>query len=300
MNTTGFIGKLPQRGDFVSRKLPSIFSTPWNDWSEQLVSVCKELQPNNTDELWYRLPVYRFYLSSAIAGDNAWLGITMPSSDSVGRLYPFCLARNIGPRSRPTQALRQHEPFFAQLEQTIVSLFSNKLQFDHLTDALINLDAATASPSDSHEKPASIQSCDTPLSIRLRQSESSWNQATEALLSSCCSAYSIWTTSPLSRAPQETLICEAMPPAASCASLFNGDFNNGHWTHYCGEDTEDRQLLALTSQQSADSSKTSLPSVDDDGDTRPVLPKSDAVETGREADILELGDTKLHDVPWDK
>ncbi len=293
MNTTGFLGKLPQRGDFVSGKLPVTFSTPWNDWAEQLAGICKELQPNDTASLWYRLPVYRFYLSGAIAGENAWIGVTLPSQDSVGRLFPFCMARNINPSSRATQTLWQNEPFFAGLEDIIPRLFSNELDFEQLSDVLKELDGTSVTPSDDQAPPISRQTVDGALSIRLGESERAWDQAAEALLSSCCSAYSIWTTSPLSRTPQENLICEAMPSAAACTSLFSGDFDTGRWTHFASDDAESR----LPHELVAGPSSSFAPEPDDDGDTKPVLIKP--VTTERKADILELGDSQPNDVPWD-
>lgn len=292
MNTTGFLGKLPQRGDFVSGRLPGTFSTPWNDWSEQLATVCRDLQPVNTDDLWYRLPIYRFLLSSGIAGDNAWLGVALPSADSVGRLFPFCLARNIDPAWQACDALREHEPFFIQLEQIIVNLFDDQLDFEQLTQALSDLDDDSIAPSPPTPSAMDRQSIDAALSIRLPQADDTWNQAAGAILASCCSAYSIWNTSPLSRSPTEMLICEAMPSAATCASLFNGDFSTGLWSHHSDTETNERAPHGLVKQGSVGEHY---------GDTKPVFRKPVATPlTDREADILELDDSNQpSDAPWD-
>lgn len=301
MNTTGFVGKLPQRGDFVSGRLPATFSTPWNDWSEQLVTVCRELQPVGTDDLWYRLPIYRFLLSSGIAGDNAWIGVTLPSADSVGRLFPFCLARNIDPAWPACDALREHETYYTQLEQLLVDLFSAQLDFEQLPQALSDLDANSIAPT----PPASTldrQSIDAALSIRLSQTDDTWDQAAGAILASCCSAYSIWSTSPLSRSAAETLFCEALPSAATCASLFSGDFSTGLWSHDSA-DVDERQPHDLVNPSTTQAMPHMLPFDEDDGDTKPVFLKPPPVITptppDRQADILELDDNQPNDAPWD-
>jgi type VI secretion system protein ImpM len=88
----GWFGKMPNLGDFVSRRLPDAFILPWDDWLQRgLASAQAEL---GSDWLARYLvaPVHRFWLAPGVLGDCAWAGVLMPSVDAVGRYFPLTVA----------------------------------------------------------------------------------------------------------------------------------------------------------------------------------------------------------------
>jgi type VI secretion system protein ImpM len=89
----GWFGKMPALGDFASRRLPDAWIAAWDGWLQQeLVRSREELG----DEAWLSMymvaPVRRFWLAPGLVTREAWLGVLMPSVDSVGRQFPFTLA----------------------------------------------------------------------------------------------------------------------------------------------------------------------------------------------------------------
>ena len=297
MNTTGFYGKLPARGDFVSARVPATFKNTWDDWAQLLVTACKNIANENTTEVWHKLPVYRFYLSAGIAGDNAWVGITLPSQDSVGRLFPFCIARDIEPSLTAPEAFDSHAVFFTEIEEIVTAVYAGELDFDLLGQTLETLDKNVTTDDGNSSPLLSKQSEEPSLAIRLSGglSDNSWLQASNAILGVTCSAHSIWTTSPLSNASEETLVCEIMPSAACCENLFTGQFETTRWTHYSGDQNEfirDGNKLAV-----APAAAAMIPEPRE-GDTQPVF-KKPVADTPREADLLELDDTDPPDAPWE-
>ncbi len=305
MNTTGYCGKLPQRGDFVSGRIPTTFMNTWDDWAQQLVTVSNQIKLTTGKNSWFNLPVYRFYLSTGIAGESAWVGLMLPSSDSVGREYPFCLARDIEPNSPPDEALALHQNFFVHAEQLIEQLFNNNLDFSDINDSLNELDMATTISTDSYSS-SSISRPSAEAALCIRQTSPAdtndtmfWKNAATALLRSSCSAYSIWSTSPLSNSTQETLICEAMPSASISSNLFIGNFSPQQWTVNISPEQplERREENIFTPVVSAPIAIQ--PTTDDTGDTKP-LRKSTDPKLPHEADFLELDDdSDQPDAPWD-
>jgi type VI secretion system protein ImpM len=113
----GFFGKLPSRGDFVSRNLPPPFVRAWDAW----VSAClADGRRSFGDDFLHRYllaPVWRFALAPGLAGSNGWIGVLATSIDAVGRCFPLTLAAELpdgvalnrltGEASRPLSDLAQ-------------------------------------------------------------------------------------------------------------------------------------------------------------------------------------------------
>jgi type VI secretion system protein ImpM len=107
----GWYGKLPALGDFASRRLSAAWIEAWDAWLQQeLVDSRQVLGDDAWLSLYMVAPVRRFWIAPGLLDRAAWLGVLMPSVDSVGRQFPFTL----------TVALRHGQ--------------------DHLLDALANDD----------------------------------------------------------------------------------------------------------------------------------------------------------------
>jgi len=102
---SGFDGKLPSRGDFVSRGLPRSFLTPWRAWIDAALSASRTQLGDAWIAAWLEAPVWRFALPGGTCGPDAVLGLMMPSVDSVGRHYPLTLAATFAARTAVPAAL---------------------------------------------------------------------------------------------------------------------------------------------------------------------------------------------------
>lgn len=305
MSTTGYYGKIPLRGDFVSGRIPSTFKNPWDDWAQQLVTASDKIkQANNGKSPWLKLPVYRFYLSSKVAGDNAWTGVMLPSRDSVGRQFPFCLARDIDARLSAADCFSQQADVLTALENVIEQLYAGTLEFDSLEPSLSSIDAQYLPADAACDNPHQItgQTTGEAMSIRIGsdptlENNSFWKTATDAILNTTCTGHSIWATSPLSNSLPETLICEAMPSPESCLSMFSGDFTQSHWTSVSHNESAGETRAKNTFLQDETVQVPALPDVDD-GDTKPIR-KLEANKTSQKTDFLELDDIGDTEAPWD-
>jgi type VI secretion system protein ImpM len=89
----GWFGKMPALGDFASRRLPSEWIGVWDDWLQhEIVRARAALGDEGWLETYLVAPVRRFWLAAGLVTRDAWLGLMMPSVDSVGRHFPFTLA----------------------------------------------------------------------------------------------------------------------------------------------------------------------------------------------------------------
>lgn len=86
---TGFYGKLPSRGDFVSRGLPRAFLDPWTAWMNDGLRACGQLGGGTAFAMKADAAPWNFSLAPGFAGPSAAAGFFLPSRDRVGREYPL-------------------------------------------------------------------------------------------------------------------------------------------------------------------------------------------------------------------
>ena len=81
----GFYGKLPGKGDFLTRNLPRQFVDVWDDWLQSGMNAAKQVLGDEWLQVYLTSPLWRFVLPPGICGESAWAGVMMPSMDRVGQ-----------------------------------------------------------------------------------------------------------------------------------------------------------------------------------------------------------------------
>jgi type VI secretion system protein ImpM len=89
---SGFFGKIPARGDFVRSGLPGGFVAAWDAWLQAVIPVSRDLLGEDWLPAWLEAPIWHFALDHGLCGDDAVLGMWMPSVDRAGRHFPLTLA----------------------------------------------------------------------------------------------------------------------------------------------------------------------------------------------------------------
>jgi type VI secretion system protein ImpM len=84
----GFFGKLPSRGDFVRFGLSRALTAAWDAWLQEVMLASHEA----IDSVLGGAPIWRFDLGAGVCGPRHACGLLLPSSDSVGRMFPLMIA----------------------------------------------------------------------------------------------------------------------------------------------------------------------------------------------------------------
>lgn len=99
----GLFGKLPARGDFISRAIDRDLLRPLEDWLLPLVQTARGLLGDGWNTAWHHAPAWRFWIGPDILqGDwkrnmrahdrpGAITGVLLPSADRQGRHFPLVL-----------------------------------------------------------------------------------------------------------------------------------------------------------------------------------------------------------------
>lgn len=139
--TPGFYGKLPAHGDFVARRLPRSFITPWDRWLQALIRHSRG--DLGRDWLGYYLesPFWRFLLGAGVCGDDPMAGVLMPSMDRGGRYFFLTCAAPI-PAGLALSLAECHQPWFQTLEALSRQALDENLDADQLAQRLDDPDLA--------------------------------------------------------------------------------------------------------------------------------------------------------------
>ena len=89
----GWFGKIPNLGDFASRRLPDAFMRPWDRWLQESLARTRTDLGEAWREAYLVAPIQRFWVARGALGRLAWGGLLMPSVDRVGRYFPLTIAQ---------------------------------------------------------------------------------------------------------------------------------------------------------------------------------------------------------------
>jgi type VI secretion system ImpM family protein len=98
-DVVGWHGKLPVAGDFVTRRLHSVFVDAWDEWLSNGLAGLRERDADHWLGRYLASPPWRFVITQEFMPSplNAatWAGVLVPSVDRVGRYYPLTLVTRL-------------------------------------------------------------------------------------------------------------------------------------------------------------------------------------------------------------
>jgi type VI secretion system protein ImpM len=100
----GWYGKLPNLGDFASRRLPDEFIRPWDAWLQEVMLTTRSGLGEAWLDCYLTMPIWRFVLMPGLLGPSGWAGVLMPSVDRVGRQFPLTAAAPLLSYAQAAQA----------------------------------------------------------------------------------------------------------------------------------------------------------------------------------------------------
>jgi len=205
----GFYGKVPDLGDFVSRRLPPTFIDVWDSWSRLLLTSSRAALADAWLAAWLTAPVWHFGLGPGFLGaDQAW-GVLIPSVDRVGRHFPFSIVGPTAPHGRPQRdwALAAESLALAALDEG----FSPQT----LETALADLGPPAPRPPGPG-----------PASLALPQNPGDWPDLVETAPAPAADE-TLWWCRGAGRVAPTLLRCLGLPTAALAATMIGNKQGQG-------------------------------------------------------------------------
>ncbi len=229
----GFFGKLPKHGDFLTRRLPRVFTDPWDQWLQNAIADSKEQLADDWLNIYLTSPLWRFALSSGLCGERVWTGVLMPSVDRVGRYFPLTLAVSLDKGTDLMSLVIDNDAWFNRCEELMLGALGEDAELEAFDRDVASLELPVqrsecqALGKERTTKPA--WHFDLP---SLESIDSSMAGLGQTLLKKLLSSHSLWWTYGSERVRPSLLIAEGFPPIEGYAGLLDGNWNNWGWGQY--------------------------------------------------------------------
>lgn len=218
----GVYGKLPARGDFITRRFSRRFVEAWDAWLGQAILASREALPERWADIYLTSPIWRFALGGGICGPNTVLGVLVPSVDKVGRHFPLTLGCELAPDIELTALIARAAPWYRAVEELALAALAPQFGLERFDEG-IALEIETVSVSPEATEVLAEPGLHVPLGRDARGAE--LRQAHQPL----ARGRSLWWTSGSERVASCLLICAGMPSSRSFTALLDGVWTRGGW-----------------------------------------------------------------------
>ena len=239
--TIGFYGKLPARGDFLTRHLPRKFVSVWDDWLQTGLNDSRNVLNERWLDIYLTSPLWRFALSGGICGDGGWAGVMLPSMDRVGRYFPFTVAMSLPETMTPLGAAITQRDWFRQVEElSLAALDDDDIDPGTLDEDLAAVSLEAGDEAHSCEEPSPVIS-PADLSTGVRVPLGKDLDSSRIVIGMACAwldrqveQHSLWWTEG-SEVMSPSLLCHpGLPTAKQFCALLDGSWADQGWSDPAG------------------------------------------------------------------
>ncbi|MCV6611439.1 MAG: type VI secretion system-associated protein TagF [Amphritea sp.] len=142
----GFYGKMPCRGDFVSRGLPRGLVDGFDQWFQQGMHTARAMLGDQWQTRYSIAPIWRFFISPGVFDQHAWVGVFIPSVDKVGRQFPCLIALPVPQRIATYEQLLAQDSVYLRVEDLLLDSLELDFNFDHFSEQVDTLALRPVSP----------------------------------------------------------------------------------------------------------------------------------------------------------
>jgi type VI secretion system protein ImpM len=227
----GFFGKLPNLGDFVTRRLPVEFVQAWDRWLQESLAESRAQLGEAWLDTYLTSPLWRFVLTPGVAGQLGWAGVLMPSVDRVGRYFPLTLACPLEIGVDPLRLLCDPD-WFERAEAVMLSGLEDSCSIEGFDALAVGLGGPAKPVFGRPPGKAMAQARSNAWRVRAA-TPADVGQACSALLARALDqvfcAYSLWWSGGSEQVAPSFLACQGLPPSEGFSALLAGDWAGKGW-----------------------------------------------------------------------
>jgi type VI secretion system protein ImpM len=227
----GYHGKLPAKGDFVTRRLPRGFLDPWDSWLQDAIGGSRTRMGEAWLDAYLTSPIWRFALSPGLCGEAAVAGVVMPSVDRVGRYFPLTIVALLADGADPLAVPVDAAGWFDKAEDLARSALADAFDFDGFDAQVAALGPPAVGEAGSADVAAAME---TPSGLRVAiSSAAAVDRAYRRLVARSVSVSypqpSLWWSSGSHDIAATFLICKGLPSAEGFAAFLDGRWSAWGW-----------------------------------------------------------------------
>jgi type VI secretion system protein ImpM len=218
----GVYGKLPARGDFVTRRMGRGFVEAWDDWLQLAIPASQVALGERWLEFYLTSPVWRFALGAGCCGLNTVVGVMMPSVDKIGRYFPLMLGRELPLGVELLSMASRLGGWYRLVEDRALSVLVPTFQLEDLEQPLpLELDSSyppSATPS-GFVAPGHYIAVDPAHGLA----------EVARMYGPLPQARTVWWTLGSEHVVPSILLCPGLPTPSAYASLYDGQWEQRGW-----------------------------------------------------------------------
>ena len=217
--TIGIYGKLPAHGDFIDRRLSHEFRATWDTWLRRCIAVSREQLGEHWLSTYLTSPAWRFCFTSGVIDKHVWAGVMIPSVDSIGRYFPFCIVKEY-PENTNSFELQQN---LEQWYQTIEEIAMQGLSQQSNADTLIKLIDQVQPTNDTKSMLGKYGNLIVAQQANDSSITASHGYFTQSLLNKLDvpSSHSLWSTTSFNNT---SIICQGLPACERYHSMLSSQW----------------------------------------------------------------------------
>lgn len=225
---TGWYGKLPAHGDFVTRRLPAAFVEGWDAWLNAVLAGSRERLGEGWREAFLSAPAWRFVLAPGVLGAEGWAGVIMPSVDSVGRYFPLTVAAALPAGNLdPLATLVRAHQWYAEVEPVVAFALTPQAEIGTFDAQLAN----RRFPADLLAVP---EETDATIPPRSRAPRALWiplgpefqgEAGLRGLAAPLAAPYTAWLAEGSEIFGRSLMLCEKLPAVEQFCAMLNGEWH---------------------------------------------------------------------------
>ncbi len=222
----GIYGKLPSRGDFVTRRLPINFVDPWDQWLQKSLADSREQLGDCWLDTYLTSPIWRFVLSPSVAGRFAWAGVLMPSVDRVGRYFPLTLACPLPDSSNPIFVMTGAKAWYETAESLVLTCLDDQFDLKTFDRQVIELGPppTTLRAGALRRGPWDARRMPLPTDIEKACPEMLYQALGELFF-----AFSLWWSHGSQQVEPSLLLCQGLPPSHGFSAMMEAEWERWGW-----------------------------------------------------------------------
>jgi type VI secretion system protein ImpM len=213
-------GKLPARGDFITRRASAAFLRAWDSWLQQVMIAVRERIGAAWLDAYLAAPIWRFFLSAGLCGEDSVTGIMMPSVDQVGRYFPLTLGSRVENGVSAGPFVAANAAWYAALEERALAALDDDFMLERFDQPAPLASAAPGSGTSGAGSPSSQPAVRYGLD---RLDSVPTRLAVES------PGFSAWWTDGSTEIQRSLLIANGLPDPAAAVALFDGAWNRHGW-----------------------------------------------------------------------
>ncbi|WP_282609178.1 type VI secretion system-associated protein TagF [Pelagibius sp. Alg239-R121] len=227
----GFYGKLPSKGDFVTRRLSQKFVEAWDTWLQNGLQTSRDRLGEDWLSIYMTSPIWRFALARGVGGQDVMTGVLMPSVDRVGRYFPLTLAVAVEGCENVAGLPKHGAGWYAEAEDAVLAALDDDSEFEDVDSRIQALGVPEFNEGTAPEMEQGAGECGLRFAVDPSDGFApDYTGLIGHFIGQLYPRYCLWWTAGSERVVPSMLVSSGLPSMGAFVAFLDGQWRDSGWT----------------------------------------------------------------------